>query len=74
MSKVKVTVKTEVPPASGKWMVDVGDDPVQQLAYSNLTYDLVAKAMARIGFAMSEWVLTGDDSKIRSLQKEAGDD
>jgi hypothetical protein len=72
MALFKVKVSSELPLAKARWEVDVssgGASPELQLIYTNLGYDLVAAAMAKLGFAMSEAV-TGDSTKLMALQTE----
>lgn len=56
-NKVVVTIKSELPPASAEWTVDLGDDVKQGLVYGNLTYDLIAAALAKLGVEMSKYIL-----------------
>jgi hypothetical protein len=68
--KFKVEVTSDMPPARAEWAVDLGDDPKEVLIYTNLGYDLIAVAMAKLGVAMSEHIL-GDDTKLNALAAEA---
>ena len=69
-SVFKVKVSSTLPPAKAVWQVDLGDDPKDALIYTNLGYDLIALAMAKLGVAMSEHIL-GDDTKLNALAAEA---
>ena len=69
MSVFKVTAKASLPISSAQWKVDIGEDPKDALIYTNLAYDLIAIAMAKLGVAMSEHVL-GDDTKLNAIAAE----
>ena len=71
MAVVKVSVNTTLPIAKAGWKVDVGEDPVLALKYSNLAYDLVAVAMAKLGVAMSQAVV-GEGAELEKLYKDVG--
>ena len=66
----KVKATSSLPPAKAVWQVELGDDPKEALIYTNLGYDLIALAMAKLGIAMSEHIL-GDDTKLNALAAEA---
>ena len=70
MAEFKVKAKAALPISSAEWKVDIGEDPKDALIYTNLAYELIAVAMAKLGVAMSEHVL-GDDTKMDALAKEA---
>ena len=69
MSVFKVTAKASLPVSSAQWKVDMGEDPRESLIYTNLAYDLIAIAMAKLGVAMSEHIL-GDDTKLNAIAAE----
>ena len=69
MSVFKVTAKASLPVSSAQWKVDIGEDPKECLIYTNLAYDLIAIAMAKLGVAMSEHIL-GDDTKLNAIAAE----
>ena len=69
MSTFKVKAQASLPLSKAVWEVDLGEDPVLALAYTNLGYDLIAMAMAKLGIAMSEAVL-GDDTKLKAMQRD----
>jgi hypothetical protein len=66
----KVKATSDFPKAGSGWHVDLeGGTPEQQLAYTNLGYALIGRAMVRLGVAMSE-AITGDDTKMNALKNE----
>jgi len=69
MAILKVKVSSTLPVGSATWKVDNGDDPRDNLIYTNLAYDLIAIALAKLGVAMSEHVL-GDDTKLNAIAAE----
>jgi hypothetical protein len=69
MAVFKVKAKSNLPIASAEWKVDVTDDPKNALIYTNLAYDLIGIAMAKLGVAMSEHIL-GNDDKLDKLAEE----
>ena len=64
--QVKVNVKSSLPPASAEWSVDLGNDMEAAMIYTNLAYDLVAAAMAKLGVEMSKYILDGDYDRLES--------
>ena len=48
-NKVLVEVTSDLPPAQASWKVDVGDDIKLSLAITNIYYDVIAAASAKIG-------------------------
>jgi len=62
MSYFRVEANSSMPPASAEWKVDLGEDPKQALIYTNLGYDLVAAAMAKLGVEFSKFIV-GDSSE-----------
>lgn len=62
MASFKVEASSTLPPASAEWKVDLGDDPKQVLTYTNLGYDLIAAAMAKLGVEFSKYI-TGESSE-----------
>jgi hypothetical protein len=69
MAVFKVKANSTLPIASAAWKVDVTDDPRDALIYTNLAYDLIAIAMAKLGVAMSEHIL-GNDESLDKLSEE----
>jgi hypothetical protein len=63
-NKVIVNVESTMPLADATWRVDVTDDPKYALLYSNLAYDLVAAAMAKLGVEMSK-LITGESTEAQ---------
>ena len=59
--KFTVEARSSLPPARAEWEVDLGDDPKQTMIYTNLGYDLIAAAMAKLGVEMSRFVLGEQD-------------
>ena len=63
---VKVNVKSTLPPADAEWSIDLGSDLEAALIYTNLAFDLVAAAMAKLGVEMSKYILDGDYDRLES--------
>jgi hypothetical protein len=57
-----------MPPGSMEWKVDTTDDMEASLIYSNLAYDLVGAAMAKLGVEYSKYILGKQDAE--SFNKE----
>lgn len=68
--KFRVKATATLPTSKSTWEVDLGEDPQQALIYTNLGYDLIAVAMAKLGVAMSEHIL-GDSTKLNALAADA---
>jgi len=68
MAKFKVKASSTVPVGSADWKVDLGEDPVEAMAYTNLAYALIARCMAQLGWAMSQAIL-GNTAKLDELKK-----
>lgn len=62
MGYFRVEANSSTPPASAEWKVDLGDDQKQVLIYTNLGYDLVAAAIAKLGVEFSKYI-TGESSE-----------
>ena len=63
---VKVKVSSEFPPAHAEWEVDIGahDQTLeQQLAYTNLCYDIVAVGIGYLGIEFSKWITGNIDEE-----------
>jgi bifunctional DNase/RNase len=56
-NKLVVSVESELPPASAVWRVDLGDDIKYSAVYTNLAYDLVAAAMAKLGVEFNKLII-----------------
>jgi len=72
MAHLKVRVSCDHPQSKAGWDVDIcsmGETPEQQLAYVNLAYALVAKAMSKLGVAMSQ-SLAGDNAQMDAMKRE----
>jgi hypothetical protein len=55
-TRIKVTSQG-FPTAKSVWEVEIGiGSPLQQLAYNNLAFDLVAASMAKLGAEYSKWL------------------
>ena len=67
-----VSATSSLPPASAEWKLDLGDDPESVMIYTNLAYDLIAAAMAKLGVEMSKYLLSGDrkalDAEMEAVQ------
>ena len=57
MSKFTVRAIANTPESSAEWSVDLGEDLKNSMIYTNLAYDLLAAAMAKLGVEMSKYVL-----------------
>lgn len=69
-AKFQVEARSNLPEASASWQVDMGDDPAQSMLYTNLAYDLIAAAMAKLGVEMSKYVLDGDKGRLEDAMVE----
>jgi hypothetical protein len=63
---IKVSVQSSLPRADAEWNVDLGNDLEAALIYTNLAYDLVAAAMAKLGVEMSKYILDGDYDRLET--------
>ena len=70
---VSVRVASSLPPANAEWNVDLGDDPETAMIYTNLAYDLIAAAMAKLGVEMSKYILDGNRAALEESMVEVQD-
>ena len=69
--KFTVQVQSTLPLSDASWTVDLTTDPAMALLYTNLGYDLIAAAMAKLGVEMSKYVLDGDKDRLEGAMEVA---
>jgi hypothetical protein len=52
----KIKGTSDFPDGEVRTKFDMGDDPLQAAVYANLAYDIVAVAIAKLGWEYFEWI------------------
>jgi hypothetical protein len=64
----KIKGSSDFPDAKVESKFDMGDDPINAAVYSNLAYDLVTVAIAKLGWEYTEWI-AGNQEKDAFVKK-----
>ena len=65
-NKVLVEISSDLPPSLASWKVDVGDDVKLALAVTNIYYDVLAAATAKIGVEISKYLVDQDHGRLNT--------